>query len=266
MIVSDAGQANITSARANLTSLFPEETASPHKLMFIHSPAETVHTHLPPASVDFTCVAMAFHYFDAPTAIRSMAATLRPGGTLAVVTYGFRLLFPGHPVLERLWYAAASKESLRLLREGSLFPAAVRGLAAAMAGLDFVPLPTELFEPGAIRMLVNVKEEEEEEEDNDRRPLYFVDEDSSCWEPAPDRVGPMDVRRYVRDKNWRREVDVEWLRGFLASCKMGFGQETWETAEWRQLEATVRNLGGRVIVEWPVAMILATRNNNPVSG
>lgn len=198
---------------------------------------------------------MAFHYFDAPNAIKSIAATLKPDATLAAVTYGFKLRFPDHPVLEELWYRVASKESLRLIREG-LFPAAVKGLAAAMSGLDFVPLPEELFRPGAKRMMVNAEEA-------DDRPLYFVDEDP-CWEPAPNRVGPLDEREFIKDQSWRQKADAAWLRGFLASCQMGFGQQTWETDEWKELENMVSSAGGHVIVEWPVAMILATRNDKPV--
>lgn len=257
ILVSDAGRGNILSAQNNLASpSTPELLVESSKYVFCHSPAESVHASVPPSSIDFACVAMAFHYFDADAAIRSIAAMLKPGGTLATVTYGFRLKFPGRPELERLWYRAASKESLRLIREG-LFPTAVRGLANAMSGLDFVPLPTDLFKPGARRIQVNVEE-------NEQRPLYFVDEDR-CWESAQSRVSPTDMRRFVKDESWRREADIEWLRGFLASCKMGFGQKTWEIDEWRELETLVRSAGGKVVVEWPVAMILATRTDKPVT-
>lgn len=202
---------------------------------------------------------MAFHYFDAPAAIRSIAATLKPGGTLAAVTYGFNLRFPGRPEMEKLWDEAVNKETLRLLRGGCLFPAAVRGMAAAMAGLDFVPLPVELFEPGAIRLLINTNPTE-------KQPLGFVQEDPSCWEPVPDRIGPTDVCKTVQDdqNDWRRMADMTWLRSFLTSCKMGFGQTTWEMEEWRALEGMVYDEGGEVLVEWPVALILATRNGRSV--
>lgn len=273
-MVSDAGHANITSAQQSLTSTFPSES----KFIFIHSPAEAVHTALAPASVDFVSVGMAFHYFDAPRAIRSIATMLKPGGTLAAVTYGFNLHFPGRPRLERLWYTATSRETLRLLREGALFPAAVRGLASAMAGLDTVPLPTELFEPGVQRILINVDEDKDEDEDEDEDkeiaadprprppPLCFVDEDPS-WDPAPVRVGAADVRRRIRaDRGWRREADAAWLRGFLSSCQMGFDERTWACAEWAALEAEVARAGGRVLVEWPVAVVMATRNSRPCRG
>lgn len=249
-IVSDAGAANIRSARENLAA-----SPSSSTYTFLHAPAEHVHASLPPASVDFISVGMAFHYFHAPDAIRSIATMLKPGGTLAAVTYGFRLRFPGRPQLDALWYAAASRESLRLIREGALFPAAVAGLANAMAGLDFVPLPGRWFDPGAVRVAVNCG----------GGGLAFVEADG-CWAPSVGRVGREDdVRAGVRDRAWRREADVAWLRGFLASCQMGFGERTWAMPEWRLLEEVVGACeGGRVVVEWPVAMIMATRNSRPV--
>lgn len=262
MIVSDAGAANIRSAKANLAS------ASTTKFTFLHTPAEQAHATLTPASVDFVSVGMAFHYFDAPTAIRSIATMLKPGGTFVAATYGFRLRFPGRPALDALWFTVASAESLRLIREGALFPAAVRGLAAAMAGLDFVEVPEKWFEPGAVRVLVNSTAEDEDEQMrmdvNGNGPLAFVEEDP-CWEPSVRRVGRSDVCQTMRDAGWRREADCAWLRGFLASSQMGFGERTWEMPEWRMLEEIVSSAeGGKVTVEWPVAMIMATRNGRPV--
>lgn len=265
MIVSDAGAANIRSAKANLAS---------YKFTFLHTPAEQAHATLAPGSVDFVSVGMAFHYFNASAAMRSIATMLKPGGTFAAATYGFRLRFPGRPALDELWLAAASEESLRLIREGALFPAAVRGMAAAMAGLDFVEVPEAWFEAGATRVLVNgtAEGDEEDEDDHEQKqrtahspgPLAFVQEDA-CWTPSVRRVGRADVCTRMRDVGWRREADCQWLRGFLASCRMGFGERTWELPAWRALEAAVRSAeGGRVMVEWPVAMLLATRNENPV--
>lgn len=252
VIVSDAGVANLRTAKEALAS--PDRNS---RCLFIQSPAETVHASIPAASVDFVIVGMAFHYFQAPDAVRSIARMLKPGGTLAACTYGFRLRFPRHPHLEKLWYAATSQESLRLIREGRLFPAAVAGLANAMAGLDFVPLPREWFEAGAMRLTLNAEE-------GDARPLAFVDNDP-CWKPSVGRVGKEDVRLVTKDKSWRKEVGLEWLRGFLASCQMGFGERTWQMAEWQLLEKEVAKAeGGKVLVEWPVAVILATRNAKPV--
>lgn len=196
---------------------------------------------------------MAFHYMDPDATVRSVAATLRPGGTLAAVTYGFRLLFPASPRVEELWYRTASNETTRLIREGKLFPAAIKGMARAMSGLDFVPLPGDLYED-VRRVYVNVRHDEE-------RPFAFVDPDPEVWGPAASRIAATDTRVYVpEDDGWSREADASWLRGLLASSQLGFDDTTWNTDEWKELESIITAApGGKITVRWPVALLLATR-------
>ncbi|KJR86071.1 uncharacterized protein SPSK_02722 [Sporothrix schenckii 1099-18] len=201
VFVSDAGASNLGTAEA---SLKPRE-----KFTFHQSPAEKTAELLSPASVDFTSIGMAFHYMESAATVRAVAQTLKPGGIFAAVTYGFRLLFPGRPRAEELWYKTTSRATLRLMSEGKLFPAAMRGLARAMTGLDFVAFPSNLFEEGVRRTYVNVTK-------GGKRPLYFVDNDPSLWEEAT-CVSPTDVMEYVQGVTWGRRADVVWLRGFLAS-------------------------------------------------
>ncbi|CAK7204813.1 hypothetical protein SEUCBS139899_007575 [Sporothrix eucalyptigena] len=246
VFVSDAGAANLATAEATLT---PRD-----KFTFHHGPAEQTASWLPPASVDFTSICMAFHYMDSAATVRAVAMTLKPGATFAAATYGFRLLFPGQPRAEALWYQATSCESLRLMREGKLFPAAVKGLARAMTGLDFVAFPSDLFE-NVRRVYVNVKEGED-------KALYFVDKDP-LWDEAETFVAPTDTREYIQDPTWGRRADAAWLRGFLASSQMGFDETTWSLPEWQELEAIVGSgPDGTIAVEWPVSITLATRKTN----
>ncbi|KIH93797.1 hypothetical protein SPBR_04320 [Sporothrix brasiliensis 5110] len=245
VFVSDAGASNLATAEA---SLKPREKFTFHRI-----PAEKTAEWLSPASVDFTSICMAFHYMESAATVRAVAQTLKPGGTFAAVTYGFRLLFPGQLRAEELWYKTTSRATLRLMSEGKLFPAATRGLARAMTGLDFVAFPSNLFEEGVRRTYINVTKDE-------KRPLYFVDNDPSLWEEAPTFVSPTDVLEYVQDAAWGRRADVAWLRGFLASSQMGFDEKTWASEEWKELEAIVcSGPNGTIEVEWPVAMTLATR-------
>lgn len=245
IFVSDAGASNLATAEATLT---PRE-----KFTFHQGPAEKTAEWLPPASVDFTSICMAFHYMDSVSTVRAVAQTLEPGATFAAATYGFRLLFPENPRAEELWYRATSRETLRLMREGKLFPAAVRGLARAMTGLDFVAFPPDLFEEGVRRVYINVAKDE-------KRPLYFVDNEPGLWEEAQTFVAPTDVQEYVQDPTWGRQADAAWLRGFLASSQMGFDDTTWALEEWKELEAIVGSgPNGTIKVEWPVAITLATR-------
>lgn len=56
-----------------------------------------------------------------------------------------------------------------------------------MVGLKFVPLPLDLVEPGAVRMLVNV-------DDKCQQQLCFVNQNRFYWEPAQYRVGAPDLK------------------------------------------------------------------------
>jgi hypothetical protein len=244
VFVSDAGENNLKAAAASL--------APADKFSFRHAPAEACADWLPAAGVDLASVAMAFHYMDAEKTVRAVAATLRPGGTLAAVTYGFRLLFPRHPRAQQLWYEMASGSTTQLIKEGKVFPAAVRGLAKGMSGLDWVGVPEEDWE-GVKRVYVNVTPDEE-------RPLCFVEPDEDIWTPPESMVKADEEKVFVQDETWGRLADKEWLKGFLVSCQLGYDDRTWGGEQWKEIESIVDGAeGGKVEVRWPVAMLLATR-------
>ena len=244
VFVSDAGANNLNAAAASLSPT--------SRFSFRHAPAEAADTWLPPSTVDFASIGMAFHYMDADAALRSVAKTLKPGGTLAAVTYGFRLLFPGRPRAQQLWYDVVSAETTRLIREGKVFPAAVKGAARAMTGLDFVPVPGELYR-AVRRVYINITPEEE-------RPFCFLEPDGDVWKPATSAVAGGEEKDYVEDAGWGRQADGTWLRGFLASSQLGFDERTWDTQGWKELEEIVAaGPEGKVEIRWPVAVLLASR-------
>ncbi|EPE08077.1 glutamine synthetase [Ophiostoma piceae UAMH 11346] len=241
--VSDAGAANLAAAKRSLQP--------PQQFTFHHGPGEQTADWLAAESIDFSTACMAMHYMDPDKTVRAVAVTLAPGGTLAAVTYGFRLLFPGHPRAQDLWYSACSRDTLRLMREKKLFPAAVRGLANAMTGLDFVSFPPDVYRD-VRRFYVNIDQDDE-------RPLCFVDR-AELWHEAETRVTDGESREFFKDSNWGRQADAAWLRGFLASCQMGFDDTTWALPEWQELEAIVAAQPQKTIrIEWPVSMVLATK-------
>ena len=241
VFVSDAGQNNIESAK---NFLVPSSDFT-----FRHAPAEE--EWLPSESVDFASACMCMHYMDVDAAVRNVAKSLRPGGTFAAATYSFMLKFPGHPRLADLWYDILSAESDRFVETGHLFPAAIKGCAKANTGLDWVPLPEDLFQPGALRLQINI-------DDGEERPFMFVKPSATGFVLPDPRIGPADVVKHVKDDSWSRACNVDWLKGFLVSCRMGFGEETWAMEGWKELEGIIRDAGGEVEVKWPVAVILAT--------
>ncbi|PHH91690.1 hypothetical protein CDD83_10607 [Cordyceps sp. RAO-2017] len=125
-----------------------------------------------------------------------------------------------------------------------------------MAGLDATPVPSALF-AHVLRLQLNFGP-------GDDRPFCFVDADRLFDLPAR-RVGPADEVRHAVDPAWRRDVGPDWLKGFLESSKLGFGDQAWREPAWLELERIVEaELGGTVTVEWPVSIILATRKDTPV--
>ena len=243
--VSDAGENNVKTAMQYLQP--------PGNFSFRRAPAEE--EWLPSASIDFASVCMAFHYLDEDAAVRAIANSLRPGGTLAAVTYSFMLKFPAQPEVEKLWFEVLSAETDAFARSGKLFPAAIRGCSKAMTGLDYVPLPEDLFEPGALRLQINVQED-------DRNPFLFAEPSADTYVLPEKRIGPSDIVRFVADDGWRKQCTVDWLKGFLVSCHLGFSEQTWALPGWKELEGVVAAIGGEILVEWPVAVILATRRHD----
>ena len=193
------------------------------------------------------------HYMDPDRAVRAVATTLKPNGTLAAVTYSFRLRFPGNERAEKLWYDSLNRETGRLIREGKLFPAALKGMSQAFTGLDFVGIPNHLYKD-VRRIYINIEPQQE------GCAFRMVDPSHETVLLAPSKIGEEEKKDYIKDSSWGKEVDGIWLRGFVASSQMGFDDTSWATEEWRELEDIIATApGGKVRVLWPVAMLLATR-------
>lgn len=104
--------------------------------------ADVLEMGVPPASMDLVLCTMALHWFtDRRAAIVAMAATLRPGGVLALLAPG-----PGHDAEFVAMSAAADPPIMPELAESILgnqvFPEVMRGYLAA-AGLEELDLWVE---------------------------------------------------------------------------------------------------------------------------
>ncbi|KAJ2903275.1 ATP12 ATPase family protein [Zalerion maritima] len=220
----------------------------PAKFSFEHSPAEKCAEWIQPLeSVDFASVGMAFHYFRPKMAVEAIRKTLVPGtGVFCAVTHGFRLQFEGEKGrrLEELWYDVTNGETRRIITTGGLFPAAVTGMARAMGGLDFVELKEEGWKD-VRRVYINCggggNNGQEENEERDR-PFALLDDEPGVIEIPESKVGKGDVIVRIdgdEDRDWGRTVGVEWLKGFLMSSQVGYGDETWSLEGWKELERIV---------------------------
>lgn len=172
---------------------------------------------------------------------------------------------PELPQVEKLFRIVADREASRFVSEGKLFEKGKQGLARGMLGLDFVPLPTDLFEPGARRIYINVTEAEGAHE-----AFRFLSTNPAAWTPAQRAVGDGDAKEYHSKKGdpmthgWSLSADAGWLRGFLDSIPL-YEESAWTTDEWTKLEQELSDEHSSckgVVVRFPVAMILATKKTN----
>ncbi|KJZ68766.1 hypothetical protein HIM_11850 [Hirsutella minnesotensis 3608] len=237
---SDPGKSNIVAAHRLLQ---PAANFTLHQ-----APAEKVM--LKDSSVDFSSLCMALHWMDAEVVLENLARSLRPGGTLAICAYSFLINFPSCEQLKKLW-SRNLKDAVRgFIDSGSIGPDELRGMRKFIVGLDGVAVPDEFF-GDVVRLQVNIRRDES-------RPFCFAPDDQ--FELPGHQIKASEEVRHLDDSGWRREADVEWLKGYLASSNMPFNNKTWKSAQWVELERVInQELGGKVVVEWPVAMILATR-------
>lgn len=120
-----------------------------------------------------------------------------------------------------------------------------------MTGLDYAALPAELFH-AVSRLQIRVGEHEEDA-------FRFFDDKE--FKTAESKVMAHEKVQNIQDASWRKEVDVNWLKGLLENSHLGLKEEEYSTTSWKELEHTINTeLGGRVVVQWSVAMIMATRN------
>jgi hypothetical protein len=200
---------------------------------------------------------------DENSVLARVAESLRPGGTLAICLYSFKLKFPADESgqLAKYWLRTTTQIVERFFAAyKDSFPAGVRGLSAGMSGLDYVAVPSELYE-NVTRLQVNI-------EPGDKLPFYLCESDNESPEIAelramlrPSLINASERVEYLGDEaGWRQEKDLEWLEGFLASTQLPV-EETLKGPDWQHFKRIVNSAGGKVAVEWPVAMLLASRRS-----
>ncbi|KAJ3486068.1 hypothetical protein NLG97_g6690 [Lecanicillium saksenae] len=222
--VSDPGEANIAIAR---TRLKPSE-----RFTFQQAPAETMW----PGE---NTVDMA-----------NLAKTLKPGGSFACCMQAFRLNFPQSDKLDKLWLEATETIMSKLHSDGALSDAILMGIRNCYSGYEGVDVPEEYF-TNVVRWHVNTRE-------GDATPYRFTK--IGEFEENPRRVKDSETEENVQDPGWQRQVDVNWLRGFIRTTTLPLPDSIWSIAPWAELERVIREeYGGQVTAEWPVYMLLATR-------
>ncbi|KAI7478018.1 hypothetical protein KC351_g8521 [Hortaea werneckii] len=221
-------------------------------------------------SVDMVCLTESAHFTDDPEKmVRSIAASLSPAGTLVMVTHRPLAQVIGNnqvrEAVDRLFEAWGRKPWEVACGEGK------RARQQFGMGLDFVPLPEDLFKREETRRItINTRGKahvvfrapwDASEDEDDLK--MSADE---MMDLPPSRVDGKEKRVEYSDedeagKGWRHEVGWESFRTRIA---MFDGPETVKRLEPNLME--IQDLimktspnDVKVVIEWAVAVVLATR-------
>ncbi|KAI7200723.1 hypothetical protein KC316_g8858 [Hortaea werneckii] len=221
-------------------------------------------------SVDMVCLTESAHFTTDPEAmVRSIATSLSPGGTLVMVTHRPLAQVIGNnqvrEAVDRLFDAWGRKPWEVACGEEK------RARQQFAMGLDFVPLPENLFKREETRRItINTRGKAHEvfrapwdasEDDDDLKMSAdeMMDLPTSRVDGKEKRVAYSDEDE--AGKGWRHEVGWESFRTRIA---MFDGPETIKRLEPNLME--IQDLimrtspnGVKVVIEWAVAVVLATR-------
>ncbi|KAK3315158.1 S-adenosyl-L-methionine-dependent methyltransferase [Apodospora peruviana] len=261
VIGSDVNEAALDAAPALLP---PDQLA---RLGFVHAGAEDLASQPPEAiggglgTVDLVVVSECMPLLDAPKAMASFAALLRPGGTLAAYFYGRPLFASSDSRLDAACDAAYERVATRVsqllwpIKDTPAYPFYKRGSEALASYLDSVAVPAG--EWAAI----------ERHKWNCDRPLIFAAAEGYDFpiEPGEDRRGPGESTFDRVDRQfWSEEWDFDHAKTFVESIFPKYQTRLGtHAAEIDRLFAELeRAMGGRGIkrkVTFPVVLILASR-------
>lgn len=243
--VSDPGESNVALARAILqpSSQFTIKRASGEE------------SWLPPASMDFVAMGECLHFMYTEPALAAAAASLKSGGTFAAVFYSAVLYFPQDARLATLMQEMQCESFTRFfandvrLQEPNIKAAPPR----TQRGYNGIELPDETGEfKDWTRVNINLHGR------SDVEAFKFWPEESF---PIPaSQVKDSEKVLDLDDKSWGKEVDVDFVKGFLGSLTLPYDQRCWELPSWVEFERIInQEFGGKVTAEWPVSMILGSK-------
>jgi len=267
--ISDPTSTGLATSRQLLSTWSKENPKKRGRFTFSVSEPEKAAENFADGTVDLAVITECAHFANIEETISSIAQSLTPGGTLAIITHIPISNVVGNEkvkaAVQRLFEAWGRKpwdlacgDSTKSRQQFSL-------------GLDFVPLPEDLFKrENTRRITINTHGQarqmfrfpfvsEEDEEDLRMSPDEMMDF-------ATSRADNREKRHEYRDedesgKGWRHEVGWESFRTRIAMF------DTPETV--KRLEPQLKEIqdlimktspnGVKVVIEWAVAVVLATK-------
>lgn len=255
--VSDPHAAGVTTSRALMSAWAAQNRKSRGRFTFSAAAPERAHDCVADASVDLAILTQGAHLgADPDRLVRSAAQSLAPAGTLALVAYAPTCRIAGTPradaAIQRL-FAAWPDAAWDVVCGGT-----AQGRTNFALGLDFVPLPADLFEPGKTRRItINAKGH-----------APFAVPGAPGANAADSRVHTAERRHdYSSEgqdevaRGWRQEVGPEFFRALTAAV-LGPQQAGRFEEHYKEIAEVIHATspdGIMIGVEWSACVVLATK-------
>lgn len=257
--VSDPNPTGLATSRQALSAWMAETKKSRGRFTFSNSKAEQGHESVADKTVDMVVMMEGAHFTNPEVMVRSAAQTLASQGTLALVSYSPVCRVTGNPgandAVQRL-HAAWGAQPWDVVCGDA------RGKKNFSQGLDFVPLPEDIFDPTKTRRIT----------------INTAGKGSSAFaslvpgaaaDASDNKVRVNSERRQDfssengddQAKGWRQEVGPEFFRSMTAAL-YGPGAVTQFEKHFQEIQKIVHETspnGIMITVEWTVAVVLATR-------
>lgn len=245
--VSDPSSHNFANAQKNLGQLDIK-----CEITFSQTPAED--KVLPDASVDMVTIFIALHWTDAERAISAAAASLKPGGTLALLHYSPRVFLPNNARAQAAWNEIMDAHSRNIYETPGDLGGGRRAHPQTDAGLDYFEMSHDVFERGVRRIYINTEGRGDKPFAKSARAMR------EGWFPVLQSRTRHDdvVERWQDEEDWGRKVDGDWFREYYQTIQPVADLSKLDK-EFEELKRAIDDNGGEIQVLWSVEVVLATR-------
>jgi len=253
--ISDPNPAGTTTSRKLMSAWAAQNKKSRGRFTFSKEKPELGHDCVADGTVDMAIVTEGAHLADAEMLVRSAAQTLATNGTLAFVTYSPICRIAGTPradeAIQRL-FQAWGDAAWDVVCGGT-----AQGRKNFALGLDFVPIPDDLFDVSKTRRITinkgnNAFAVPGQEEANAADSRVHNGERRHDYSSE----GQDDVAR-----GWRQDVGPEFFRAMTAAL-MGAQQASKYEELFKEIEKITAETsvdGIHIGVEWSACVVLATK-------
>jgi SAM-dependent methyltransferase len=245
--ISDPSEHNLASARELLSS-------SPDDCEITFSQKAAEERVLPNASVDMLTIFIALHWTDAPKAVETATASLKPGGSLVLLHYGPRVHCSSNARADAAWNRIMDAHSRNIYETPGELMDGRRAHPQSDSGLDYVELSPDVFQTPVRRMYINT-------EGRGGRPFAkSLTAEREGWFPVLESHvhDEDDVWKWQDPNNWGRKVDGKWFRGYFETIQPTPDVSRLED-DFLEVERAVDEEGGKTLILWSVVLVLATK-------